>query len=139
MKNILKGNISVKKKAENWKEAIEKAGEILLRKDYIEEKYIEAAIKNVEKLGNYIVLTDYVAMPHSRPEDGVKKTGMSLLVLKEPVDFLGEKINLIFMLASKDNSSHIEIIKKLAKLIDDETVIENLKKCETEEEILNII
>lgn len=139
MKNILKGNISVKKKAENWKEAIYLAGEILLRKDYIEKKYIVAAIKNVEKLGNYIVLTDYVAMPHSRPEDGVKKTGMSLLVLKEPVDFLGEKINLIFMLASKDNSSHIEIIKKLAKLIDDETVIENLKKCETEEEILNII
>ncbi|MEG0730653.1 MAG: PTS sugar transporter subunit IIA, partial [Cetobacterium sp.] len=101
---------------------------------------IEAAIKNIEKLGNYIILTDGVAMPHARPEDGALETSVSLLVIKEGVDFSDdEKVNLIFMLASKDNTSHIDVIRKLSNLIDDEEIIEKLSKSSTEVEILNFL
>lgn len=139
MKKILKGNISIVEKVLDWKEGVKKAGEILLKNDSIEERYIEAAIKNIEKLGTYIVLTDYVAMPHARPEEGAKKTDISLLVVRDGVDFSDEEVKLIFMLASKDNSSHIEVISKLSSLIDDEELIEKIYLSETKEQILNLL
>ncbi len=139
MKSILKNNICIVESVKDWREAVKKSGEILLNNEIIEERYIGAAIKNIEKLGNYIVLTDNVAMPHARPEDGVRETGLSLLVIKKGVDFSDEKVYLVFMLASKDSNSHIEIIKKLSNLIDDEELINKLIAVENEMEILNLI
>lgn len=139
MKNILKDNINVLEKVDNWRDAVRKSGKILLENGDIEERYIEAAIKNIEKLGSYIVITDNVAMPHARPEDGVNKTAMSLLLVKEGLDFLGERVHLVFMLASKDNSSHIEVIRKLSKLIDDEELVEKMCSAKNKEEILKYL
>lgn len=140
MKKILVGNIRILDRVSNWREGVQKSGEILLEKGSIENRYIEAAIKNIEKLGNYIILTDGVAMPHARPEDGALETSVSLLVIKEGVDFSDdEKVNLIFMLASKDNTSHIDVIRKLSNLIDDEEIIEKISKSSTEVEILNFL
>lgn len=139
MKDVLERNIHVLEKVDNWKDAIRKSGEILLKNQSIEERYIEAAIKNVEKLGNYIVITDNVAMPHARPEDGVNKTDLSLLLIKDGVDFLGENVNLVFMLASKDNSSHIEVIRKLSHLVDDEELVQKMSFAKNKEEILNYL
>ena len=139
MKSILENNICIVESVKDWREAVKKSGEILLKNGVIEERYIDAAIKNIETLGNYIVLTDNVAMPHARPEDGVKETGLSLLVIKEGVDFSDEKVYLVFMLASKDSNSHIEIIKKLSSLIDDEELISKLIEVKNEIEVLNLI
>lgn len=139
MKSILENNICIVESVKDWREAVKKSGEILLKNGVIEERYIDAAIKNIETLGNYIVLTDNVAMPHARPEDGVKETGLSLLVIKEGVDFSDEKVYLVFMLASKDSNSHIEIIKKLSNLIDDEELISKLIEVKNEIEVLNLI
>lgn len=139
MKSILENNICIVESVKDWREAVKKSGEILLKNGVIEERYIDAAIKNIETLGNYIVLTDNVAMPHARPEDGVKETGLSLLVIKEGVDFSDEKVYLVFMLASKDSNSHIEIIKKLSSLIDDEELISKLMEVKDEMEVLNLI
>ncbi|MGL5656642.1 MAG: PTS sugar transporter subunit IIA [Fusobacteriaceae bacterium] len=139
MKSILENNICIVESVKDWREAVKKSGEILLKNGVIEERYIDAAIKNIETLGNYIVLTDNVAMPHARPEDGVKETGLSLLVIKEGVDFSDEKVYLVFMLASKDSNSHIEIIKKLSNLIDDEELISKLMEVKNEIEVLNLI
>ncbi|MBC2852516.1 PTS sugar transporter subunit IIA [Cetobacterium sp. 2G large] len=139
MKSILKDNIHVLERVEDWKDAVRKSGKILLENQSIEERYIEAAIKNIEKLGNYVVITDNVAMPHARPEDGVNQTALSLLLIKDGVDFLGENVNLVFMLASKDNSSHIEVIRKLSQLVDDEEVVEKMSFAKNKEEILNYL
>lgn len=139
MKSILEKNICVVENVEDWRDAVRKAGNILLKNESIEGRYIDAAIKNIETLGNYIVLTDNVAMPHARPEDGAIKTDLSLLVIKKGVDFSEEKVYLVFMLASKDNNSHIEIIKKLSTLIDDEELISKIVVAKDEIEILNLL
>ncbi|MGL5049209.1 MAG: PTS sugar transporter subunit IIA [Fusobacteriaceae bacterium] len=139
MRNFLKDNIHVLEKVDDWKDAVRKSGEILLENADIEERYITAAIKNIEKLGNYVVITDNVAMPHARPEDGVNKTALALLLIKEGVDFLGERVHLVFMLASKDNSSHIDVIRKLSQLVDDEEIVEKISFAKNKEEILNYL
>ncbi|MGL6063509.1 MAG: PTS sugar transporter subunit IIA [Fusobacteriaceae bacterium] len=141
MKLVLKNNISIVNKVNNWKDGVKQAGKILVSKNKIEERYIDATIKNIEKFGSYIILTDGVAMPHARPEDGSLETGVSLLVIKEGVIFFEdqEKINLIFMLASKDNTSHMNILRKLSNLIDDEEIIKKISNSSSENEILSFL
>nr|WP_307775339.1 PTS sugar transporter subunit IIA [uncultured Cetobacterium sp.] len=141
MKKRLEGNINIVKEVDNWREGVRLSGKPLLEKNVIESSYIEAAIKNIEKLGTYIILTDGVAMPHARPEDGAKEIGVSLLVIKDGVSFSEDEelVKLIFMLASKDNNSHIEVIKKLSNMIDDEELLENIINSKNEQEILNLL
>ena len=76
-------------------------------------------------------------MPHSRPEDGVKKTGISLLKLDEGVDF-GENssIRLIFILAAKDSNSHIDMITELVNMLQDDEKLNRILNSKTENEIL---
>lgn len=137
LKDSLVGNITLKEKVPDWRQAIRTAAQKLLEKEYIEEKYIGKMIENVEKLGPYIILSDDVAMPHSRPEDGVKKTGISLLKLDEGVDF-GENssIRLIFILAAKDSNSHIDMITELVNMLQDDEKLNRVLNSKTENEIL---
>lgn len=137
LKDSLVGNITLKEKVPDWRQAIRTAAQKLLEKEYIEDKYIGKMIENVEKLGPYIILSDDVAMPHSRPEDGVKKTGISLLKLDEGVDF-GENssIRLIFILAAKDSNSHIDMITELVNMLQDDEKLNRVLNSKTENEIL---
>lgn len=137
LKDYLVGNIILKEKVPDWRQAIRTAAQKLLEKEYIEDKYIDKMIENVEKLGPYIILSDDVAMPHSRPEDGVKKTGISLLKLDEGVDFGdNSSIRLIFILAAKNSNSHIDMITELVNMLQNDKKLNRVLNSKTENEIL---
>ena len=110
----------------------------------ITNNYIEAMINNVKKFGTYIVVAPKVAMPHSRPEDGVNKNCLALLKINEGV-FFGdetdeeEKVYFIFVLGAVDNESHIETLTQLMDVIDDEDKIEAMVKAESVDEIMELI
>lgn len=128
---------------DSWENAIQLAAKPLLEIQAIEETYIEAMIENVKKLGPYIVLTPYVAIPHARPEHGVKKIGMSLLKLKNPVSFSNNNsskdVHLIFVLSAVDNETHLKALSQLTELIDDEENINKLIAANSVEEIIPLI
>ncbi len=137
LKDFLKGNITLKERVIDWQEAVKIAAQKLLEKGNIEENYIEKMIENIKKLGPYIVLADDVAMPHSRPEDGVNKTGISLLKLNEGVSFGKEtSVRLVFVLAAQDSNSHIEMITELVDMLQDEEKLTNILQSKTEDEII---
>lgn len=141
LKELLKGNIVLKEKVSNWQEAIKIASQKLLENGYIEEKYIEKMIDNINKLGPYIILSDDVAMPHSRPEDGVKKTGMGLLKLERGITFGDEdtKVRLIFILGAKNSNLHVDMITELVDMLQDEDKLNKILTSKTEEELIKNI
>ncbi|MFO6427822.1 PTS sugar transporter subunit IIA [Escherichia coli] len=49
-------------------------------------RYYQAILDGVEQFGPYFVIAPGLAMPHGRPEEGVKKTGFSLVTLKKPLE-----------------------------------------------------
>ncbi|MBS0907965.1 PTS sugar transporter subunit IIA [Tatumella sp. JGM118] len=115
--------IRVCDRLDNWQQAIELAGEPLLREGVISRRYIEEIIAEHRRTGPYYVLAPGVAMPHSRPENGSHGIGLSLLVVKDGVAFGSDgndPVRLIFLLAAKDADSHISLISSLAELLDDE-------------------
>ncbi|EOH93230.1 BglG family transcription antiterminator [Enterococcus pallens] len=124
----------------DWKEAIQLASEPLIQGKQIETRYVEQMIEDVEKFGPYVVIAPGVAIPHSRPENGVNQLGMSLLKLEEGVSF-GEKgdVTLIFILATIDNSLHLKALAQLSEILSDETKTEELFKCENKQSIMDLI
>ena len=138
LSKILKDNIGIEKEALTWKESIRTASVPLIKNGKIEEKYVEAMINDIERMGFYVVITDKVAMPHSRPENGVNKTALSLLKLENPVKYGEYDVNLIFILAAENKDKHIEILRELSEFLDEDDEIEKIIKAESINEIEKI-
>lgn len=142
LKEFLEGNIKIVQNVSNWEEALKIAAKSLIDNKNIEERYVQAIIDDVYKYGPYIVLIDGVAMPHSRPENGVFKRGMSFLKVKDGVDFYktDEKVYLFFVLAAEDSDGHQEAISELAEFLgNDDKVKKIIKEDLNEEEILSLL
>lgn len=133
------------KRVSDWREAIRLASQPLLELDYITEQYTESMIASVEKYGPYIVLAPHVAIPHAKPTDGSKKLGISLLQLKDAVRFEHPVkrtevfANLIFVLSIVDNHSHLNLLKRIYSLAENESVISKVIEASDKKDILKII
>ena len=127
-----------------WQDAVGLAAQPLLDLGYIEESYIQAMIASINETGPYIVLAPKVAVPHASPDAGVHQLGISLLQVKEPVDFSEEgdddkQVQLIFVLAAVDSTAHLRALQELALILDDEEAIDSLIAASDPREILAII
>jgi mannitol/fructose-specific phosphotransferase system IIA component (Ntr-type) len=110
--------VQVLDKVVDWKEAIRVAAAPLLENNIITENYIEKMIETVVTMGAYIVISKDIAIPHARPEDGASRTAISLLKLRNRVNFAEDKdINVIMALASSNSDDHIRILKDIATLL----------------------
>ena len=134
--------IAVNVSASDWKDAIRKSGELLLNIGVIEPRYIDAMIKFCKEYKAYIVIAPGIALPHARPEDGVKRICLSLITLKEPVRFghpQNDPVDLVIALGAIDNKSHIKALGQLAKVLMDKETLKAIRSAQTKEDILKII
>ncbi|EHO78819.1 PTS sugar transporter subunit IIA [Fusobacterium ulcerans] len=141
LKNAVKGRVNIVENVNDWKEAITLAAKPLVEDGSVENSYIDAMIANVNKFGTYIVIAPKVAMPHSRPEDGVNKNCVSLLKVNEGVLFEGEeeRIYVFFVLGAVNSDSHIETLMELMELIEDEEKIDEIIEAGNVQEIMDLI
>ena len=131
-------NIDVK----NWKEAVRISGEMLVKGGMVEERYVDAMIETVESLGPYIVIAPGVALPHARPEDGVIKPCMSVVILKDPVNFGNEyndPVKLVVSFGTVDRRAHVKALCKLARIIGDSKKLKRLMDATETQEVKKII
>ncbi|MCP8615903.1 PTS sugar transporter subunit IIA [Salirhabdus salicampi] len=125
-----------------WKDAITLAASPLLKHSYIEQQYIDSIISQTKKIGPYYVIGPKVALPHSRPEDGVNQYGISFLLTKNPVSFSSEArhdVHFIIFLAAEDNSSHLSTLSRIASMLGDENNSKRLLECESKEELQKLL
>lgn len=117
--------------AVNWKDAIRKSADPLVKNGYATENYVNGMIKTTEESGPYIVISKGVALPHARPELGAKKIGITVTTLKTPINF-GNKSNdpvqFIFALCAVDNKSHLKAMSELVNFISDQNFLKSLVK-----------
>ncbi|WP_067143489.1 PTS sugar transporter subunit IIA [Oceanivirga salmonicida] len=132
-------NIQCIDTVKDYKEAIRISSKPLIKKGKINNLYVEKIIENVDKLGFYIVIDDFVAMPHARPEDGVNETSISFLKVNSGINFGDNKIYLIFTLASKNSDEHIEILKKIMEILQNEKIKKKLLEAKNIEQIYKIL
>lgn len=134
--------VEVKLEVESWEEAVLVAGKLLLNNKKIEERYIKAMIETVKDMGPYIVMAPGIAMPHGRPDSGVKELGIAAISLKNGVNFGSndfDPVKLIFAICAKENKSHIELLQDLSYILDNEELLRKLDYCNTKKDLLNLI
>ncbi|WP_056956758.1 PTS sugar transporter subunit IIA [Lacticaseibacillus pantheris] len=117
---IPESNIQVVETVKNWEEAVRLASLPLLKSGNISDEYVDNMIDSVNKNGPYMVLSDYFALMHARPGQGVKKLGMSLLVLKHETDLRGKPVKIFLVLAATDNQSHLESLQQIMGIFMDD-------------------
>lgn len=139
---IRKETIALGLEVDDWQDAVRKAGQLLINDGSITEEYIDDAIENVKELGPYIVITKGIALPHATNKVGVNRTAMSLITLKNPVNF-GNKnndpVDTVFMLATTDSTSHLGALQDLSEFLGDEEFLNILRHDTTIEKILAFI
>lgn len=135
-------HISIVSGEYSWQEAIKVVSEPLLSEQIIEPIYINAMIDGVNKYGPYIVIGPHLALAHARPEDGANKLGLSLTIFETPVSFGVEEeqqVQIVFCLSAVDSFSHLNIMKSLVSLIQNEEKIDELGKARDVETVKQIL
>ena len=129
-KLLTEKRIQTTKQVLHWEEAISLAAKPLLDDGSIEESYVQAMIAAAHRFGPYMVLADRFALPHAQGEAGVNRLAMSLLIVEDEVDMLGELVNMFMVLATPDANAHIEVLASLSEILREP---ENLRIMQTGE------
>lgn len=136
MELLKKENVQICDAEADWRDAIRIAVKPLEEHGYVETRYKEEIISNVEKLGPYIVIADKIALPHARPEQGALKTQIGVTLFRKDIVFEGKEMpaRLFVTLAAKDSDSHLDALMEISELLSDEgTVDKILQAADTEE------
>lgn len=140
LQESLGNRIQLLEEIDTWENAIESVAKPLIESNHITLSYKDAMISNINRLGSYMILAPGIAMPHSRPEDGVNENGLSLLILKNEVLFPeDQKAWLILCLAAKSSDSHIDMIEAIAELLSDDELLLKIKNATNVEEIQKLL
>ena len=129
------------KSAASWQDAIRLSCSPFVNDGTVDDNYAEDIIRCVSKYGPYIVLLPGVAMPHSQ-EGGplVHGTGVSFMRLKEGVSFDpddSEKwADLFFAIAADDPAVHLENIRSLMDVLQNEELLEKLRQASGDGDLL---
>lgn len=132
-------NVRLNVEASDWEEAVRIAGELLVEQGCAKQSYVDGIIAAVKELGPYIIISEGLAMPHTRPEEGAVSVGCSLITLKEPVYFEGDKspVKVMICFSAVDSESHMDILKMIVEFVE-RGLIDDIAKVNTYKELLEI-
>lgn len=144
IKDILNGsNIFIIDENLTWKEAVYKASNPLVDQGFVEKKFPDEIIKNTLEFGPYYILVDDVAFLHVRPEQGVIKNQITIMVNKQDVVFnIKDKLKiakLFITLAATGSDDHLLIMQKIAELLSDEEMIQKIIETNSTSEIYELM
>ncbi len=126
----------------DWKDAIRASALPLLQNYMIEERYIEAMIRNVEENGPYIVLSPGFAVPHEGLEMGSVQVGMNLIRLLNPVEFGADELDpveFVCCLSAVDHKTHLRALFNLVNMLSSTTFKVALRQAKNSDEAAEII
>lgn len=131
--------IQIVDQVDDWESGIDIASKTLIEDNCIEPSYVLAMKKLVKDKGTYMVLSDSIAFPHALPTDGVKQTGMSLLLVKTSVKMKEKSVKLFIVLASEDNENHLKAMAELTNILSDKDRKNNILNADNQYEIINAL
>ncbi|MEJ6080226.1 PTS mannitol transporter subunit IICBA [Vibrio sp. 1-Bac 57] len=134
-------NIYLGLKAENKQQAIQFAGEQLVKLGYAEPAYIEGMFEREKLVTTY--LGESIAVPHGTIEakESVIKTGIVVCQYSDGILFGDEAddiAKLVIGIAAK-NDEHISVITTITNALDDPEAIETLINSKDVQKVLSIL
>lgn len=113
-----------------WRALIRKAAQPLVDSGVIDSRYARNIIRQIEKQGITTYFTPDILLLHDAPPAGITDGALSLLRLKQPLQFHLPGVTLtpriIVILVPTVNLSHIPLLEKFNKIISDDRKLERL-------------
>lgn len=133
-------NVKLNIKVNGWEDAVRQGAQILVDNGQVESRYVDEIIKSIKNFGPYIVISDGLAIPHTRPENGAIDIGFSLITLENSVQFDNETspVNVLICFSAVDGNSHLEILRMIVNFVE-EGKIEKIAKLRNISELLELI
>lgn len=85
-------------------------------------------VESYHENGAYFVIAPQIAIPHARPTDGVENSAVSLVVLKDGVNFghaANDPVRLVFGLAATSSEAHLKVIQKSSPCLVTTIILKN--------------
>ena len=134
--------VQAKRTANDWREAVQTAGQALADTGRIETRYVDAMERVISDLGPYAVIAPGVVLLHARPEDGVNQPSFGLVTLTTPVHFghsENDPVDLVFVLAAVDKNGHIKALQQLAYLLGDTGKLAELRAAADDKALYSVL
>lgn len=128
--------------AADWRAAVRAAGKLLEAGGAVEARYTEAMLRAAEELGPYIVIAPGLALPHARPEDGVRRACMAVITLDSPVTFgspENDPVRVVVALGAADADGHVQALAQLMAALENPEDMDALLRARTCEDILRVL
>ena len=118
IKYLKKPYIQINEEDLTWEQAMQKAAWPLEKAGFIDHLYIQKSIEMVEEYGDYIVVSQGVALAHANKEYGVKKDCLGLFVSRKGIVFSQTPcpIYLLFCFADTGEHEYLHLIKSIIKI-----------------------
>lgn len=127
---------------ENWQDAIQAAGRLLVESGGTQPGYVHAMERVIRELGPYAVLAPGIVLLHARPEDGVLQPCMVLMTLSTPVCFghsQNDPVDIVLALGAVDKKTHIQALQQLAGFLGDPLFLAKLREAQDDPALLSVI
>lgn len=118
-------------------EAIDQAGQLLVRSGSVDESYITAMHDREASVSTF--MGNGLAIPHGTNEakSAINKSAMSFTRYDQPVDWNGKPVTFVIGIAGADGE-HLELLQKVAKIFSKKSSVAELEKAQSTQEVLDI-
>lgn len=117
----------------------------LEEKDYVTKGFREAIKKREEEFPTGLKLGELnVAIAHTEIEYS-KTQKLVVIKLKKPVEFRNIEdlepiqVDIVFGIILNESEKHLEVLQKLSQLLQDKTIISDLKQVQSQSELFEIM
>ncbi|MDE3281521.1 PTS sugar transporter subunit IIA [Lacticaseibacillus parahuelsenbergensis] len=134
--------IQLKVKATSWRDAIQKAGRVLVADGDVTQNYVDEIIRSAEKFGPYFVIAPHVALAHAPRQAGAKTLAMGITTLDPPIDFhnkANDPVRYVFTLSAPNANSHLKAMQEFVQLLSTDGFYNVLDQAVSGQEIMTYI
>ncbi|WP_294584945.1 PTS sugar transporter subunit IIA [uncultured Staphylococcus sp.] len=130
-------NIYLNQSISTQEEAIEQAGQALVKSGAVSEGYIQAMKEREQLVSTF--MGNGLAIPHGTDEakTEVIQSGLSLIQIPEGIDWDGETVKVVVGIAGKDGE-HLDLLSKIAITFSEEENVERIVNAQSAEEIKQV-
>ena len=127
---------------DSWRDAVRAAGAALAESGIADPSYADEMIRMIEEHGPYVVIAPGLALAHARPGPAVKRDGIAVVTLAEPVNFghpYNDPVSVVLALAVVSADAQIALVAELANVFNDSTAITDLGEAKSVDDVRRIL
>jgi len=137
-----KENIQLSLRAKDWREAVSKTIEVLVKSGGVEPHFTDAVIKQLEENGAYMVIAPGIALLHAKPCDGANRVSFCLCRFDPPIEFNhpnNDPVDIVIAFGAINPHSHEQALNEIVRLLENDEFLRQIRNARFPVEIIQFI